>query len=258
MVSAAERVHGLPEVLEMILDNLPTNDLLRVESVSQNFRNGIKASKHLQEKLFFRPEKLCGVEFPYETVLPWKQEPEEPALAKSKWIVHQIKFHLKRLHQVPLNTFFWDRFELRCSRFVGGITNCLPINILKALHPAMAELSLHRNEPTDSEAILTVSLYEHLSPSNKMAMTLYAPNPSWRRMLLKQCPCTEIVLCLKVRRRRDSVQDLMGKRFPANTLMGEIMDYCASQPGDMSGGAGVLVGGEVNLEGEDEEEVGEE
>ena len=52
---AARRALGIPELLEVILYQLPLQDLLRAQSVCKHWQRVINHSKKLQRALYFEP-----------------------------------------------------------------------------------------------------------------------------------------------------------------------------------------------------------
>lgn len=157
--SAAERVFGVAELLEIVLASLPLKDILLVQRVSKDFRNSVKSSKRLQEALFLKPAKLCGVNAASEAGCAREsgaQVDVTAAGASNKWLVLQKKLHHRRIHPVPLNPLLWQRTRINKSSF--DTVDSLPIESIKFLHPAIGGLSLDRHSSTDGQVHLNVIL----------------------------------------------------------------------------------------------------
>lgn len=55
MATAAEKALAIPELLEAILLALPPLDIVVVQRVNKDFRDAVKASTKIQQKLFYKP-----------------------------------------------------------------------------------------------------------------------------------------------------------------------------------------------------------
>ena len=63
MMAAKDAVFDTAELLEMILFELPTKDLLLSTGVSQSWKAAIKSSKRLQRALFYITDDLWALEY---------------------------------------------------------------------------------------------------------------------------------------------------------------------------------------------------
>jgi len=191
--SPAERVFYIPELLETVLMNLSTKDLLLSQRTSRAFRHTVQGSVRLRRKLFMEPD--------------WNLEGR----------LFDAWSHNNRPGRKPEN----NRLLLRA--FPG----CYPTITLVILNDGP---DAEQGEPSNSNGVngikrgseqwswdVCISFPADQKPTAKPAVDY--PEASWRRMLLSQPPCKSLHL---VRRWQRSVNPAIIR--PDGITMGDFFD----------------------------------
>lgn len=157
--TAVSRLLRLPEVLELVLLNLPQHDLLLAQRISLGFRQTIQHSICLQRALFLAPAKADD---------------------RNDAVDDLDRF----TRQKPLN----NRLLLRA--FPG----CYPTVTLAINNdlPTTDDLALGRPGTERWSWDLCISFPADRMPTHHPAVDY--PEASWRRMFMSQPPCTNLHL----------------------------------------------------------------
>lgn len=166
MESAASQVFHLPELLEVVLLNLPQRDLLLSQRVARSFRHTIQGSVRLQRALFFSPDwNLGGRAFDAYSANNWPgQKPEN------------------------------NRLLLRA--FPGSYPTVTLFIVNDS--PTPNEMAIGRRGSEHRSWDVCISFPAERVPSCSPAV--HHPQASWRKMFLSQPPCTSLHLVRRYQR----------------------------------------------------------
>ncbi|KAK4624808.1 uncharacterized protein CLAFUR5_05395 [Fulvia fulva] len=198
--SAAARMFALPELLELVLSNLGTKDLLLSQRTCRSFRDTIEGSIRLKRKLFLEPDwNLEGRVFDaYSKANRPGRKPENNSLL---------------LRAFP-GCYPTITLVIVSDGADGGQTT---------LSPSSAGKGRRGSEHWSWD--VCISFPADRKPHRSPAVDY--PEASWRRMYLSQPPCQSLFL---VRRWQRSIRPAMVRE--AGITMGDFFDEAtAEEPG---------------------------
>ncbi|SMQ48842.1 unnamed protein product [Zymoseptoria tritici ST99CH_3D7] len=169
--SAASRVFHLPELLESILLQLNTKDLLLGQRTTQDFRNTILGSVRLRRKLFLEPD----------------------------WDLQGCGFAANNLNNRP------GRKPLNNHLLLRAFPGCYPTITLVISSDGRSQQTTFATRGKDEWSWdVCISFPADTKPIVSPAVTY--PEASWRKMYLSQPPCKSLYL---VRRWQRSLRPAM-------------------------------------------------
>lgn len=159
MQCAAEQVFQVPELLELVLFNLPQKDLLLCQRVNRSFCNTVKFSPKLQKALFFMPD--------------WSPR------------AHSIGDD-DRTEQKPTNN------RLLRRAFPGSYPTVS--HVMNRSHDQTAADDWITSADSNEQWSWDVAIQYPSNGTPDCCPATQYPEASWRRMHLSQPPCTSLHL----------------------------------------------------------------